>query len=199
MPFRLIVFQSTLPRRERRSSLCSGRGTRHFNPRSREGSDSQPCRLCVPCRDFNPRSREGSDTKRAGSNGKIIISIHAPAKGATRWARRSKRYERFQSTLPRRERRCIAGRCRGSCYFNPRSREGSDVIDAIDPSADLVFQSTLPRRERRSPGKSGGWMSSDFNPRSREGSDQVVHFGRPHDRISIHAPAKGATTGGMCS
>ena len=57
-------------------------------------------------------------------------------------------------------------------YFNPRSREGSDQSD--QPSAFLhpVFQSTLPRGER--PGCVVYHKNSnrDFNPRSREGSDQ---------------------------
>ena len=78
------IFQSTLPRRERRKidRLCSLRS--YFNPRSREGSDknlfSEWKLLCLfqstlPrrerretlakflafLRNFNPRSREGSD------------------------------------------------------------------------------------------------------------------------------------------
>ena len=34
-------------------------------------------------RHFNPRSREGSDDKRARYRAIALISIHAPAKGAT--------------------------------------------------------------------------------------------------------------------
>ena len=32
---------------------------------------------------FNPRSREGSDSENVGTVSKITVSIHAPAKGAT--------------------------------------------------------------------------------------------------------------------
>lgn len=57
------IFQSTLPRREQRCSMrnicCK---STHFNPRSREGSDT-----CMPEDIFQPKE----------------ISIHAPAKGAT--------------------------------------------------------------------------------------------------------------------
>ena len=55
------IFQSTLPRRERRKidRLCSLRS--YFNPRSREGSDT----IFFPCSFIT------------------VISIHAPAKGAT--------------------------------------------------------------------------------------------------------------------
>ena len=60
-------------------------GMQNFNPRSREGSD------CISALDnlrtlydFNPRSREGSDRTKTEMEKAIDISIHAPAKGATR-------------------------------------------------------------------------------------------------------------------
>ena len=55
--------------------------------------------------------------------------------------------------------------------FNPRSREGSDQDGEIEVEVLGKFQSTLPRRERR------------VLP------CPLGHLGR----ISIHAPAKGAT------
>ena len=76
----------------------------------------------------------------------------------------------FQSTLPRRERHTIRQATAIRRYFNPRSREGSDA---------------LTRRQPRS--------SQDFNPRSREGSDISQAQLLQDWRISIHAPAKGAT------
>ena len=101
-----------------------------------------------------------------------VISIHAPAKGATSF--------------------CASALC-CHCHFNPRSREGSDnirnrnivfVIISIHAPAKgatvfpfsstpllNIFQSTLPRRERR-------YAAND------------KHYTR---LISIHAPAKGAT------
>ena len=36
--------------------------TRHFNPRSREGSDNVVMDIVAGADDFNPRSREGSDS-----------------------------------------------------------------------------------------------------------------------------------------
>ena len=54
------------------------------------------------------------------------------------------------------------------------------------------FQSTLPRRERPDVQQMGA-CTSDFNPRSREGSDQRQSGSVLVSRISIHAPAKGAT------
>ena len=55
----------------------------YFNPRSREGSDAQFLSNVVATLHFNPRSREGSDEKEGASFIKNVISIHAPAKGAT--------------------------------------------------------------------------------------------------------------------
>ena len=99
-------FQSTLPRRERRPRRSARSLPRNFNPRSREGSDACVPGLWISSSDFNPRSREGSDLVRSstdsssqhfnprsreGSDGTDLvlylacnISIHAPAKGATR-------------------------------------------------------------------------------------------------------------------
>ena len=54
------------------------------------------------------------------------ISIHAPAKGATRCINSAIRTLIFQSTLPRRERRCVLISSDSLDNFNPRSREGSD-------------------------------------------------------------------------
>ena len=79
-----IPFQSTLPRRERHSPDRYHNNDRNFNPRSREGSDLKHLlRYNFPT-DFNPRSREGSDRiVSSDSKSATIISIHAPAKGAT--------------------------------------------------------------------------------------------------------------------
>ena len=82
------------------------------------------------------------------------ISIHAPAKGATiHTATQSAVTWEFQSTLPRRERQQPNPIIVFIEDFNPRSREGSDL---------LIKYSVL--------------NSMDFNPRSREGSD-LTHSG----------------------
>ena len=82
----------------------------YFNPRSREGSDRLAYAVTHTPNYFNPRSREGSDEEYLlHSYPHTTISIHAPAKGATRWS-------------------CLAWWYRN---FNPRSREGSDDIDLM--------------------------------------------------------------------
>ena len=98
------LFQSTLPRGERLSACCCAGAVTNFNPRSRGGSDLR-YRVHPMNRYFNPRSRGGSDMRfvhqssislnfnprsRGGSDAIIdnghakgLISIHAPAGGAT--------------------------------------------------------------------------------------------------------------------
>ena len=97
---------------------------------------------------FNPRSREGSDWRDQKWWNYVIISIRAPAKGATAIVAAGILVWKFQSALPRRER-----------------PEEWQAVDAL-----AKFQSALPRRERQKntvlPQK-----ISNFNPRSREGSD----------------------------
>ena len=120
---------------------------------------------------FNPRSREGSDTGGIVTSVLRLISIHAPARGATETLSKAPYISQFQSTLPQGERRSwmhwingwspisIHAPARGATvslvtkdsahkHFNPRSREGSDHSS---------------RRADR--------VRYDFNSRSREGSD----------------------------
>ena len=76
-----------------------------FNPRNREGCDvfrRHLERFVVECGHFNPRTREGCDLfDNIGDKPEIIISIHAPVKGATVAARVSYIvFHIFQSTHP---------------------------------------------------------------------------------------------------
>ena len=100
----------------------------HFNPHSHEGSDCIRYLQSADVNNFNPHSHEGSDhqylasgtyeyisihtpTKGATQDhedvtGLVFISIHTPTKGATQCKSSWILYlRRFQSTLPRRERR----------------------------------------------------------------------------------------------
>ena len=125
----IFLFQSTLPRRERRPTATLRRRTppisihapakgatitsfNSFHP-AREFQSTLPRReRPTPCRcsdprpyHFNPRSREGSDQSYLLSPHYLFISIHAPAKGATYNTLIKILANPFQSTLPRRERR----------------------------------------------------------------------------------------------
>ena len=157
------------------------RGVARFNPRSRAGSDTLVRVVDGDTVRFNPRSRAGSDERQRPEAVGVAVSIHAPARGATRRcilfghrqhvsihapARGATRYshplegiELFQSTLPRGERRTLV----------------------VTWPAFTRFQSTLPRGERlRRHWGSGACKGFNprsraarirFNPRSRAGSD----------------------------
>ena len=79
----LFPFQSTLPRGERHTHKVLPQYQDSFNPRSRAGSDCQlPCALSLHY-GFNPRSRAGSDSSAIKGQIVCMVSIHAPARGAT--------------------------------------------------------------------------------------------------------------------
>ena len=167
---------------------------RHFNPRSREGSDRHFYAQCCQHSGFQSTLPRRERLLLDENHEKVVrISIHAPAKGATRVARARRFLSIFQSTLPRRERRISVGHSVQGIYFNPRSREGSDPSILLMHYLITTFQSTLPRRERLN--TSGHFTAVRVfqstlprrERRSRRFSD------RPAERISIHAPAKGAT------
>ena len=56
----------------------------YFNPRTRTGCDSICYTAITSCCDFNPRTRTGCDAERHWNNTTVSISIHAPARGATK-------------------------------------------------------------------------------------------------------------------
>ena len=146
----------------------------------------------------------------------VIVSIHAPAGGATL-------YRKSQNI---------------SLSFNPRARGGRDLTLPHHLKSQFPFQSTRPRGARRATitvdyiakavsihapaggatfivlrvvihhcvsihAPAGGatpvvYSSPEpnrcFNPRARGGRDLFSHFDIPPIPVSIHAPAGGATS-----
>ena len=125
------------------------------------------------CPGFNPRTRVGCDPI----------------------ARRGLQAEKtFQSTHPRgvrRPTRAGTGACIGR--FNPRTRVGCDRQMAARQPACTEFQSTHPRGVRPAPSSPRCHGTKSFNPRTRVGCDSGSIPGICFCRVSIHAPAWGAT------
>ena len=121
--------------------------------------------------DFNPRSREGSDSFCHNRNIKI---------------------SKFQSTLPRRERRQQSLYSVKDLLFQSTLPRRERLYAIVCRMIYNLFQSTLPRRERPITFSSLSFLQN-FNPRSREGSDLADDYIYNMYCISIHAPAKGAT------
>ena len=144
-------FQSTRPRGARHHPVTIPRRTACFNPRAREGRD-------IPGRYMQPAPSVFQSTRPRGARlpnavrplFRLLVSIHAPARGAT---------QAWRYTV-------------GPIHcFNPRAREERDVPTANAVPVILPFQSTRPRGARL------GWGS----------------VSKMSDKVSIHAPARGAT------
>ena len=101
----------------------------NFNPRSREGSDKEGAAPETEDDDFNPRSREGSDDNSFQQVFVHLISIHAPARGATLRQLECLQSAVFQSTLPRGERpfRILATSPRLSISIHAPARGATEI------------------------------------------------------------------------
>ena len=114
----------------------------------------------------------GSDVTTYLESSPCIISIHAPAWGATGTEGNTDTDNHISIHAPAwgATYGIWYGWC-GYCYFNPRSRMGSDNTPFYLKALNGIFQSTLPHGERRT---------------------LETRVWRNH-AISIHAPAWGAT------
>ena len=125
----------------------------------------------VPDHCFNSRAREGRDWTFLHKRQATRVSIHAPARGATVPSLPRCEPVMFQFTRPRGARlRRGKSLCPKSFRFNSRAREGRDNCRAVHC--------------HESPG---------FNSRAREGRDPCLPLLNGIFRVSIHAPARGAT------
>ena len=145
------IFQSTLPRRERRLYSGCGNPSILFQstlPRRERPPWDWVMRLLFIFQSTLPRRERRCVSESCRSV--QIISIHAPAEGATLFCI----YRDFCACIS------IHAPAEGatgtapealllSCNFNPRSREGSDYLALKKAQQDDLFQSTLPRRERQ--------------------------------------------------
>ena len=159
-PFSMIfvfpgVFQSTLPRRERRLFAISTKDHDEFQstlPRRERQCNNVNVYGNIPFQSTLPRRERLWTKKNWTADDKI--SIHAPAKGATEAGAASKNAAIFQSTLPRRERR-----------LRRKNRQGDHDISIHAPAKGAtVFSNNYLT------------FFCNFNPRSREGSDDAIYF-----------------------
>ena len=150
----ITIFQSTLPRRERQTFILP-----------------EFCYFLY----FNPRSREGSDIIIIAFQFLFVISIHAPAKGATSFQIFFQKTFSFQSTLPRRERPMLTE----WINFN----HGISIHAPAKGATKSAFK-TLP-------------LSNISIHAPAKGATINTLMGYTICDISIHAPAKGATYRGI--
>ncbi len=164
------MFQSTRLREARPTSRFLILRTQCFNPRACGRRDQRLLLLLEWHVGFNPRACGRRDVQAVALNGLDVVSIHAPAGGATRWRAIALLPIQFQST---------------------RLREARPPARAVFGSL-FSFQSTRLREARRH-FHNQIWCCSCFNPRACGRRDTNILRKFPIPLVSIHAPAGGAT------
>ena len=123
----------------------------------------------------------------------LVISIHAPKRGATRVVA-CKTYDRryFNPRFHEGSDRNDTSQIFDSHDFNPRSHEGSDHSLSVKYAGQYDFN---PRSHEGSDLHQAftQFIEKNFNPRSHEGSDGIYVDCGLLPKISIHAPTRGAT------
>ena len=146
-----------------------------------------------------------------------IVSIHAPARGATTYKSVGDGVKVFQSTPPRGGRHetyhyraefvgevsihapargattLLDGTAEGWESFNPRPREGGDNVTFASLQSLHKFQSTPPRGGRPKPRQKLHWLRSFQSTPPRGGRPGLLWLWPGDQPVSIHAPARGAT------
>ena len=148
------IFQSTHPHGVRLffNGLLMSR--QDFNPRTRMGCDFELLIVVCTRTDFNPRTRMGCDLQLSSSSPPLLISIHAPAWGATQLLLSGCHFLKISIHAPAWG---ATSPCPSSVpfllYFNPRTRMGCDLKLPHQRLKNRQFQSTHPHgvRHVRSP------------------------------------------------
>ena len=165
-----------------------------FNPRAHAGRDLPYHYYQYLRYSFNPRAHAGRDNPFNIRYNPNNVSIHAPTRGATSLCQK-------QNLI--------------LICFNPRAHAGRDIIliiifnflyyvsihaptrgaTVVKPLADaqIQFQSTRPRGARLVRSKTSKAADS-FNPRAHAGRDLKRYREFLINRVSIHAPTRGATS-----
>ena len=170
---KLMIFQSTLPSRERHSVVLGDEYNVIISIHApKPGATASSSGGVSAYTYFNPRSQAGSDSSYSPDITPIRL---------------------FQSTLPSRERLLVWAGAFQLMDFNPRSQAGSDCVTRHPATLPGLFQSTLPSRERHQGREflsSRDSFQSTLPSRERLREPSAVP---PMSRISIHAPKPGAT------
>ena len=165
---------------------------RSFNPRPHTRGDG-PCRLSYThvfeFQSTPPRGRRQLVVDHGCSLS--VVSIHAPARGATDWFCNAIASSRFQSTLPREGRQAGKPHLTGSLSFNPRPHARGDyfslsasswwVVSIHAPTRGATTFAVFPKTHLC------------FNPRPHARGDDFYTELTACKIVSIHAPTRGAT------
>ena len=201
-PLRLHVFQSTLPRGERRKQVedlktdqkfqsTLPRGERHYMQVlpsvNRHISIHAPARgatvllrssCTVVCISIHAPARGATNVveRRLVI---VIISIHAPARGATLSFGSSPSFMIFQSTLPRGERLSLHIVQCDVVNISIHAPARGATFAVVQFRLFFIYFNPRSREGSDYHAQPYGRNKDDFNPRSREGSDTPRRSARP--------------------
>ena len=215
----MALFQSTRPRGARHGGCIPGdpraefQSTRPRGARPRLRSRPTGQRRC-----FNPRARAGRDPQPGEElSDEVLVSIHAPARGATITPSGAKIFEFVSIHAPARGATfMLFSPFSPSPCFNPRARAGRDRKDCGIQTRSLRVSIHAPARGATARTAVSSSFPPRFNPRARAGRDKDGCIKRYCDDqfqstrpcgarrvttlvegtefvVSIHAPARGAT------
>ena len=120
---------------------------------------------------FNPRTHTGCDSRSYTQHVFIMVSIHAPTRGATLHGPVLRRGIRVSIHAPTRGATLIfQTKTNFSRRFNPRTHTGCDIVPLVRGVAG-VFQSTHPHGVRLGGVQTIFRLVSGFNPRTHTGCD----------------------------
>ena len=122
------------------------------------------------------------------------VSIHAPARGATLRGCLFSPWLTVSIHAPARGATYHRHNLRQANKFQSTRPRGARLSFSHFVKNDNMFQSTRPRGARPYGSADRGQIGYSFNPRAREGRDEVVaNAVGSAGAVSIHAPARGAT------
>ena len=168
-----------------------------FNPRSREGSDIITVIILIGYKISIHAPAKGATFSDDLSFSVSGISIHAPAKGATLLILIFHLLQIFQSTLPRRERHALRRVSSSIMSISIHAPAKGATVMIRQGLQVWKFQSTLPRRERQAPRFTFKYTFEFQSTLPRRERRYNLDNDNKDDKISIHAPAKGATLYGF--
>ncbi len=142
-----------------------------FNPRARRGRDRKIQEWEWYTDGFNPRARRGRDDEFNGFSFFSIVSIHAPAGGATISGFISRNAERSFNPRARRGRdKILVGLRRYMFQFQSTRPQGARLQTYNCKLTASLFQSTRPQGARHYI-HNCSFQITGFNPRARRGRD----------------------------
>ena len=119
-----------------------------FNPRTYKGCDPSP--PSVPCLPLSFQSTHPRGVRRVGdvvANPKLLVSIHAPTRGATESCKKSHKKDIVSIHAPTRgATNCICCHSYNDVSFNPRTHEGCDTHQRRHQRTRLTVSIHAPTR-----------------------------------------------------